>query len=262
MDQEAQPPTARRRGRPPGTGRDDSRTLTAVADILRAHPGMKATTAMRRQAGGTATDSNLRRLQVKWKAEGSRLMAEAEARAHERERRQQDHTRSASATAAAMAVHVIGMAHPALAAAERHALMLGITGGIGEAYSTVMASTRAFQEAGRIGQAYSAVTESTRAFQEAARIGQVHDVVSAYACGAARLDMGLTGSAAAALGRELADLGRVAGVTAETTVLGEKLADLSRIAGVVPETSMSKHLRELAKDMNRFADPLWLRQRG
>ncbi len=255
MDQEVQLPTARRRGRPPGTGRDDSAMLTAVADVLQAKPGTKATTAMRRLAKGAATDSDLRRLQVKWKAEGDRRMAEAGARAREREkRREQDRSQTAAMTAAEMAVRVIGMAHPALpvGAGEHYALMLGITAGtgsVGQAYSSMAKSME--QHAlmlaitggtGSIGQACSSVAESVRVFQEAGRADPAHDLISKYASATGFPGVDVTGSAA--------------------SVLSKRLEELSRIVGVPAETAVSKHLREMVESTNHLIDFPGVRRRS
>jgi hypothetical protein len=72
------------RGRPKGTGKDDSTALNRVADILLADPSLKGTTAMRRIGVHNASDT--RRLQVKWKADGAALLAAARKRKNEAER--------------------------------------------------------------------------------------------------------------------------------------------------------------------------------
>ncbi len=83
----------RRRGRPPGTGKDDVPTLAAMADLLVATPGLKPTTAMRRVVTRIG-DSHLRRLQDKWRVHGARLLAEAD-----RRRQEQAETAARDATA-------------------------------------------------------------------------------------------------------------------------------------------------------------------
>ncbi|GEO82510.1 hypothetical protein [Pararhodospirillum oryzae] len=57
------------RGRPKGSGKDDSQALSKVADLLAAEDKMKPTTAMKR--AGVKNPSDLRRLQVKWRDEGA-----------------------------------------------------------------------------------------------------------------------------------------------------------------------------------------------
>lgn len=76
MDEENTPA---RRGRPRGTGIDDTPTLAEVADILLASPGMRPTTAMKRAVRGVEA-TQLRRLQEKWRVHGGRLLAEARER--------------------------------------------------------------------------------------------------------------------------------------------------------------------------------------
>ncbi|SMD14914.1 hypothetical protein SAMN06297251_1445 [Fulvimarina manganoxydans] len=81
----------RKRGRPTGSGKDDTALLNAVAGKLLAHPEMKPSTAMKQVIAAspqpnTTPETLLRRLQVKWKAQSAVLMdtaragAEAEAR--------------------------------------------------------------------------------------------------------------------------------------------------------------------------------------
>ena len=67
------------RGRPPGTGLDDSPTLRKVADLIAANPSLKPTTAIKRVLE-RPTDTAVRRLQGKWKEHGPRYRAEAQAR--------------------------------------------------------------------------------------------------------------------------------------------------------------------------------------
>lgn len=54
-----------RRGRPRGTGIDDSARLERLAELLRQHPGLKPTTAIRRL--GFTDPSVIRRLRDKYK---------------------------------------------------------------------------------------------------------------------------------------------------------------------------------------------------
>lgn len=72
----------RKRGRPPGTGKDDGPFLAQVANILlQGKPGTKPTTAMRqviRTRKWEETDATLlRRWQVKWKESGEHYLSEA-----------------------------------------------------------------------------------------------------------------------------------------------------------------------------------------
>lgn len=69
----------RSRGRPVGTGLDDGPTLKKVADMIVANPSLRPTTAIRRVLD-KPEPSNIRRLQVKWKAGKAEYMAEAQAR--------------------------------------------------------------------------------------------------------------------------------------------------------------------------------------
>jgi hypothetical protein len=79
----------KRRGRPKGTELDDSVMLAAIADMLFAHPVMKATTAMR-QIKFDASDAEIHRWQDKWKRRKSGLMSEAKARDGEARRKAAD----------------------------------------------------------------------------------------------------------------------------------------------------------------------------
>lgn len=85
--------TTRKRGRPAGSGIDDSRFLMEVADLMHANPALKARGAMnqviRRHKGTSRVHSEaamLRRLQDKWQKQGVALLAQAQRRAEARER--------------------------------------------------------------------------------------------------------------------------------------------------------------------------------
>lgn len=69
----------RGRGRPIGTGLNDSPTLAKVGDMIAANPKLRPTTAIKR-ALSKLDPSTIRRLQVKWKAGAAEYLAEAEAR--------------------------------------------------------------------------------------------------------------------------------------------------------------------------------------
>jgi hypothetical protein len=69
----------RARGRPAGSGYNDTPTLEEIADLMVAQPSLKATTAMRRILGRPGT-SEIRRLQVKWKAGSAEYLVRARAR--------------------------------------------------------------------------------------------------------------------------------------------------------------------------------------
>jgi hypothetical protein len=80
----------RKRGRPIGSGKNDTRYLARVADLLAQEPALTPTGAMRRvmQActGWDAASKTalIRRWQAKWKTEGNALLTEARERARPR----------------------------------------------------------------------------------------------------------------------------------------------------------------------------------
>jgi hypothetical protein len=57
----------KRRGRPVGTGRDDSTASEAIADLLVKESSLNPTAAIKRTLS-SPNDSDVRRLQIKWKA--------------------------------------------------------------------------------------------------------------------------------------------------------------------------------------------------
>jgi hypothetical protein len=70
----------RTRGRPRGSGKDDSPYLARVAQLLLRDPSLRPTTAMKRVLAtrkdwGVSDETLLRRWQVKWKAQGQALIA-------------------------------------------------------------------------------------------------------------------------------------------------------------------------------------------
>lgn len=67
------------RGRPVGTGLDDSATLCRMADLILTDPRLRPTTALKRIVENPGP-SFVRRLQVKWRAASPRYLAEARAR--------------------------------------------------------------------------------------------------------------------------------------------------------------------------------------
>lgn len=69
----------RGRGRPPGTGLDDSPTLRKIADLFAADQAMKVTRAIKRVLE-QPSETTVRRLQGKWKEQGARYLADARAR--------------------------------------------------------------------------------------------------------------------------------------------------------------------------------------
>jgi hypothetical protein len=75
----------RRRGRPPGSGKNDSARLAEVAALILREAALKPTTAMKRimrtRHSPESDDTLLRRLQCKWRKQGARLLAEARDRA-------------------------------------------------------------------------------------------------------------------------------------------------------------------------------------
>ena len=78
--------TKRSRGRPPGTGKNDTPDLAQVADVIVADPKLKPTTAMKRviakRKEWQESDATLlRRWQGKWKEAGAALLTAAKERA-------------------------------------------------------------------------------------------------------------------------------------------------------------------------------------
>jgi hypothetical protein len=73
----------RARGRPRGSGKPDGSTLRQVGELLAEDPKLRPTTAIKRLIG-IKNNSDIRRLQVKWRAEGKTLLSQAKER---RERR-------------------------------------------------------------------------------------------------------------------------------------------------------------------------------
>jgi hypothetical protein len=76
----------RPRGRPRGSGKNDTAFLARIADLLVRDPSMRPTTAMKRvmssSEGWQETEETLlRRLQVKWKQQGETLLMAAHERA-------------------------------------------------------------------------------------------------------------------------------------------------------------------------------------
>jgi hypothetical protein len=75
----------RPRGRPRGSGIDDSTELARVADLLVRNPSLKPSSAMKRvmqdHQGRETPQTLLRRWQVKWKAKGASFLAAARDRA-------------------------------------------------------------------------------------------------------------------------------------------------------------------------------------
>ena len=70
----------RKRGRPVGTGLDDTPMLIRMADLMVANRGLKPTTAIKRLVPH-ADEAQIRRLQIKWRAGSSELMQDARRRA-------------------------------------------------------------------------------------------------------------------------------------------------------------------------------------
>jgi hypothetical protein len=68
-----------KRGRPIGTGIDDSKILAAIADALLANPKLRPTTAYK-QIAHKSSEASIRRIQAKWNAQRELLLAAAEQR--------------------------------------------------------------------------------------------------------------------------------------------------------------------------------------
>lgn len=103
----------RRRGRPWGTGKDDTPHLRRVADLLVANHEMTATSAMKQVLRTVKDDtsmqeSRVRRLQVKWKREKDIHLSEAkirmQARIDARPRHAPSTTERVSTAAAALSL--------------------------------------------------------------------------------------------------------------------------------------------------------------
>lgn len=69
----------RGRGRPIGSGKDDAPTLSKIADLRAANPGLKVTPAIR-QVLSNPNSATVRRLQAKWQMDGSKYLAAAQER--------------------------------------------------------------------------------------------------------------------------------------------------------------------------------------
>jgi hypothetical protein len=68
-----------KRGRPAGTGIDDMPVLRAIAEKIASKPKLKATTAFKSICNDWV-EKDIRRIQIKWKVHGERLLAEVRAR--------------------------------------------------------------------------------------------------------------------------------------------------------------------------------------
>jgi len=107
----------RARGRPPGTGLDDTSQLVVVADMMLADPSLKATTAMRRAFTGIGP-SHLRRLQAKWRKGSSRFVMAAREKVRPRVETAND-VRGMSATPSLAALEALLPSRESLLAMER-----------------------------------------------------------------------------------------------------------------------------------------------
>lgn len=82
-------PDKRKRGRPTGTGKNDTLYLQRIADLLLAEPKLKPTTAIKRVIFKRADQSEqditlVRRLQGKWQTVGPELLQVARQRAEQK----------------------------------------------------------------------------------------------------------------------------------------------------------------------------------
>jgi hypothetical protein len=87
--------TTKRRGRPTGSEKDDSKALSAIADMILQDTNLKPTTAMRR-FNRNASDADIHRWQDKWKHRKDVLLAHAKARSEERARQKSARTATTS----------------------------------------------------------------------------------------------------------------------------------------------------------------------
>jgi hypothetical protein len=69
-----QPSTSGKRGRPPGTGKNDNERLLKIAALMAADPGLKPTTAIKKI--GETDPSTIRRLRDKFNEQQAQLTAE------------------------------------------------------------------------------------------------------------------------------------------------------------------------------------------
>jgi hypothetical protein len=105
-----------KRGRPRNSGKNDSEPLNAVADMLVANPGLAPWTAITKVVGAMAPgqypnvlpESVVHRLNVKWRAEGSALLADAQRRQAEKEA---ELRREQAKEAARRMAEMLGAAH-------------------------------------------------------------------------------------------------------------------------------------------------------
>jgi hypothetical protein len=94
----------RGRGRPVGTGIDDSGVLAAIADMLVIDIGLPIATAYKRIVH-RPSDANIGRIHAKWRAQKETLIAEAKQRKSDRveaERRNREESVSAGAGSSAL----------------------------------------------------------------------------------------------------------------------------------------------------------------
>lgn len=75
------------KGRPKGSEKDDSRALSAMADMILADPALKPTPAIRCH-NPEASEAEIRRLQSKWRERKDMLLTAARARAEARQRQE------------------------------------------------------------------------------------------------------------------------------------------------------------------------------
>lgn len=69
----------RKRGRPQGTGKDDTPVLREIATMIVAEPGLKVATALKRVCA-KPSEALIRRIQIKFREHRSEWLAEARAR--------------------------------------------------------------------------------------------------------------------------------------------------------------------------------------
>ena len=96
--------TKRSRGRPRGTGLNDSPTLRKVADMVTADPKLRATTAIKQILDKPST-TVIRRLQGKWREQKATYLAEAQ------KQRAAKPLRRSSSTSTPNIAHHISEAH-------------------------------------------------------------------------------------------------------------------------------------------------------
>jgi|SRR5580704_9969780 hypothetical protein len=182
----------RPRGRPHGSGKDDSPYLAQVAEILIREPSLKPTTAMKRVMTGrawTETDETLiRRWQAKWKEQGQLFLSAARACVEPRQT-----VPLREVLASLQAAQSMNLNLPALAEAQRAIRALQMSPGIKDmvegmrafrlspAFEQIQETIKAYRESFVPHQsALKDMVESMRAFRLSSAFEQLQETMQAY----------------------------------------------------------------------------------